>query len=42
MLSARTMLVSNVLDLTLSYLGFLMTLVVVYPVLNTRLLDLRQ
>jgi len=42
MMSARAMLVSNVLDLTLSYLGFLFALVVVYPVLNTRLLDLRQ
>ena len=42
MLSARSMLVSNVLDLSLSYLGFLIALVVVYPVLNSRLLDLRQ
>jgi hypothetical protein len=36
------MLVSNVLDLSLSYLGFLIALVVVFPVLNSRLLDLRQ
>ena len=42
MLSARSMLVSNVLDLSLSYLGFLFALVVVYPVLNSCLLDLRQ
>jgi hypothetical protein len=40
MQSARSMLVSNVLDLSLSYLGFLFALVVVYPVLNSRLLDL--
>ena len=42
MQSARSMLVSNVLDLSLSYLRFLFALVVVYPVLNSRLLDLRQ
>ena len=42
MLSARAMLVSNVLDLTLSYLGVLFALVVVYDVLNSRLLDLRK
>jgi hypothetical protein len=36
------MLVSNVLDLSLTYLGFLIALVVVFPVLNSRLLDLRQ
>jgi hypothetical protein len=42
MLSARAMLVSNVLDLTLSYLGVLFAVVVVYDVLNNRLLDLRQ
>ncbi len=42
MLSARSTLVSNVLDLTLSYLGVLFAVVVVYDVLNNRLLDLRQ
>ena len=42
MQSARSMLVSNVLDLTLSYLGVLFAVVVVYDVLNNRLLDLRQ
>jgi hypothetical protein len=35
----RTMFASNILDLALSYLGLLVVLVVVYPVLNKRLLD---
>jgi hypothetical protein len=35
----RTMFVSNILDLALSYLGLLVVLVVVYPVLNKRVLD---
>jgi len=41
MQSARSMFVSNNLDLALSYLGVLVVLVVVYPVLNLRLLELR-
>ncbi len=35
------MFVSNNLDLALSYLGVLVVLVVVYPVLNLRLLQLQ-
>jgi hypothetical protein len=41
MLDARTMLASNVADLAISYLCMLVVLVVVYPVLNERLLALR-
>ena len=41
MLDAKTMLLSNVLDLALTYLGILVVLVVVHPVLNQRLLALR-
>jgi hypothetical protein len=41
MLGTRAMFASNILDLALSYLGLLVVLVVVYPVLNKRLLDLR-
>jgi hypothetical protein len=41
MQSARSMFVSNNLDLALSYLGVLVVLVVVYPVLNLRLLQLQ-
>ncbi len=40
MQSARSMFVSNNLDLALSYLGVLVVLVVLYPVLNLRLLQL--
>jgi hypothetical protein len=38
---SRGMLASNILDLALSYLGLLVVVVVVHPVLNTRLLELR-
>jgi hypothetical protein len=41
MQSARSMFVSNNLDLALTYLGVLVVLVVVYPVLNLRLLQLQ-
>jgi hypothetical protein len=41
MLKVRAMFASNILDLVLSYLGLLVVLVVVYPVLNKRLLELR-
>jgi hypothetical protein len=41
MLRARTLFVSNILDLALSYLALLVVLVLVHPVLNKRLLELR-
>ena len=41
MQSARSTFVSNNLDLALTYLGVLVVLVVVYPVLNLRLLQLQ-
>ncbi len=41
MLDTKTMLVSNVLDLALTYLCILVVLVVVHPVLNQRLLAIR-
>jgi hypothetical protein len=41
MSQAKARLLSNILDLALSYLAVLVVLVLVHPVLNKRLLELR-